>query len=373
MTPLQGEHLTKPTYAVLGSLTDAGASIEVKLYDHQILAKKVVQKTVDMVGLRDAVAYKEPRLLDTIRHPHVVPVFEAQFDPVYPDAITFVMPYYSGGSVDSALLRDYRFSVHQVRTLACHALDALAHVHASLRYVHRDVKPGNILLSDQRDEAFLSDFGSAAEIEGDGMVAAADMTLLYKSPEAGTPAGRVGVTADIYSMGMTAFEMLSGRFPMRISTPPRSREGWHVACARCPIASSPTRRTSPPGIRRAINKALRRDPASRYPRAHDFIRALEQVRCIDWQQADGEDPDGVWYGTWPPHLRADRRRSYRVTSRLLRGGRRRLEAVQRLPEAGAGWRRFGVADATTDPDDDAVIARFFAAVEAKAAQLLPAR
>lgn len=374
MTPLHGEHLTKPTYAVLRSLSDVGASIEVKLYDHKVLGKKVVQKTIDMVGLEDAIAYKEPRLLDTIRHPHVVPVFEAQFDPVYPNAITFVMPYYPGGSIDAALLRDYRFSIHDARALACHVLDALAHLHASFHYIHRDVKPGNVLLSEQRDEAFLSDFGSAAEIESDGMVAAADMTLLYKPPEAGTSAGRVGVTADIYSMGMTAFEMLNGRFPYEDLDAAQVEGRLARGLRAMPDRLFTYAPHVPAGIRRAVNKALRREPDGRYPRAHDFIRALERVRCIDWRQADGDGLEGVWYGTWPPQLRPDRRRTYRVTSRLLRGGRqRRLEAVQRLPEAGAGWRRFGVADATTDPSDRAAIERFFAAVEEKAAQLVPAR
>src|SRR4051812_29649075 len=143
---LRGELLSRPTYEALKTLQGGAINLAIGVYRHKVLDKDVVQKTIDMAGRQDAAAYKEPRLLDSIRHDHVVPVFEAQYDPETPDAITFVMPYYGGGSVQNLLLDDYRFSIDQARTIAIEILDALDYVHGTLGYVHRDVKPGNVLL-----------------------------------------------------------------------------------------------------------------------------------------------------------------------------------------------------------------------------------
>ena len=81
---------------------------------------------------------------------------------------------------------------------------------------------------------------------------------------------------------------------------------------------------------------------------------------------EGVALDGVWEGTWPPHARVERRRRYRVTSRVLRGSRRRLEAFEAIP--GGSWRRFGVSDATVEPGDRRAVERFFADVATSAAQ-----
>src|SRR6266849_2902662 len=131
--PLRGELLSRPTYEALQTLQGGAINRALGVYRHKILGRDVVQKTIEMAGRTDAAAYSEPRLLDRIRHDHIVPVYEAQFDPQVPDAITFVMPYYPGGSVEGALQQDYRFSLLQARALAVQTLDALAFVHTSLR------------------------------------------------------------------------------------------------------------------------------------------------------------------------------------------------------------------------------------------------
>ncbi len=182
---LRGERKDKPSYTILRSIT-GGSVAEVHEVYHKVLGCRCVQKTYSTIGLEDAAACQEPRLLREIKHPNVVEVFEAQYDPDDQHAITFVPLFYEGGSIGDALLENYCFSIHHALRLIRQTLDALAFVHtrAELRYIHRDVKPANILLDGARIRAFLGDWGSAAKMAAHGTVAGVQGTRLYMPPEA---------------------------------------------------------------------------------------------------------------------------------------------------------------------------------------------
>ena len=242
MSPLRGERADKPTYRILDRLGD-GRGDDVFLAHHEIFNGKCVQKTVHMHGLEDALASNEPAFLNQLDHPRIVPVREAQWDPEGDRAITFVMPLLAGGSVHDALKEDYRFSIAQAITIAIDALDALAYLRREFRALHRDTKPGNVLLDERRAHGYLSDFGSAATVGANGQAAAVLGTNIYRPPEA-RAVGQVGVDADAYGIGMMLFEMLSERIAWetldleegRASTPARIARG-----ARQPARVRPAR------------------------------------------------------------------------------------------------------------------------------------
>lgn len=374
---LRGEKLEKPTYAILRSLRGGKVS-DAYLAHHEIFGGWFVQKTYSILGMEDAAAYQEPRILNQTRHEHVVEVREAQYDPEVSDAITFVMKYCEGGSVANRLDDDYRFSIGQALRLTTHVLEALAHVHtdADLRFIHRDVKPGNVMLSRDYRTAYLGDFGSAALMERDSTVAGIEGSPLYAPPEGGPPTGRVGVAGDIYGAGMTLFEMLNGPFPYAAIEPEkvdRRLTRGHRALPESAFEFAPH---IPEQLRSVVRKALRVGPSERYESCSAFIRRVGQLRCLDWRHVEGEGLDGRWEGTWPPSVPEERRRRYRVISRILAAGpergKRRLEAFQASSPTG-GFSRFEVPDATVDPEDRKAIDRFFAAVAARAAHLAPAR
>lgn len=368
--PLHGELLAKPSYAILRSLRGGNVG-EARLAQHDVFGERVVQKTYSVLGLEDSVACQEPRLLRNIDHAHVARVHEAQWDPDYSDAITFVMPYYDGGSIADAFDEGYRFSLHRSVSLTEHVLDALAHVHTEHGYVHRDVKPGNVFLDQARECAYVGDFGSAAAMDESGRVSAIEGSPLYMAPECGPQDGETGVAGDIYGVGVTLFEMLNGPLPYADISPQeverRLAQGRRALPDRAYDQWDPS---VPDGLRSVVRKALRANPAERHESCSVFIRRLQGVRCIDWMR-DGDGLDGEWNGSWPPHAREDRRRRYRVTSRVLRGSQRRLIAVEALP--GRSWRRFGVSDATVAPGDLRAIERFFSDVATRAAHRAPAR
>lgn len=373
MSPLLGERRDRPTYRILDRLS-SGVGDDVFLTHHEIFDGTFIQKTVYMHGLEDALASNEPAFLHRLNHPRIVPVREAQWDPNQDRAITFVMPNLAGGSVNDALREGYRFSVNQAVAIAIDALDALAYVHREFSALHRDNKPGNLLLDAERRHGYLSDFGSAAVMDELGTASAVLGTNVYRPPEARIT-GRMGREADIYGVGMTLFEMLNGRICWEelqlVAVEARLQRGLR-AVADSALQFAPH---VPERFRRCVPKAINRSPGDRYGSAEDFITALRRVKCIDWRHTDGARSEGEWFGTWPPHLRSDRRTEYRVVARVLGGGRHRgrvrAEADYRRPNS-SSWRQ-AAPDATIDAGDMGAFSAFFAQVEASAAHRSPAR
>jgi eukaryotic-like serine/threonine-protein kinase len=374
--PLRGE-AQKPTYRIVRQLAGGPATDDVYLAHHTIFNSPCVQKCVHMHGLEDTLASNEPAFLDRLRHPHIVEVREAQWDPKQDNAMVFVMRAYEGESIEKALKTDYRFSIHQAIDLAVHTLDALGFVFQQHNAIHRDIKPGNVLMDKGRRNAYLSDFGSAATLDANGEAAAVLGTDHYRPPEAKS-SGKVGRSADLFGLGMTLFEMLNGRLPWEkhdlATVEKRLQSGLRALPDKTLKRYAPH---VPDRLRRVVNKAIARDPADRYTSPEEFIRALKKAKLqsIDWKHVDGKGLLGTWMGTWPAKRPIERRTAYRVTSRILEGGpdRSKLRLEADYCKAGTTSWREAVKDASVAPDDVAGVAAFLAAAEAKAAQREPAR
>jgi eukaryotic-like serine/threonine-protein kinase len=372
MSPLRGE-ARRPTYRILDKLSD-GVGDDVFLAHHEIFDGTVVQKTVFMHGLEDALAANEPAFLNRLDHPRIVPVREAQWDPDQDRAITFVMPNLAGGSVHDALLEGYEFSIHQSIVIATDALDALGYVNREHNALHRDTKPGNILLDEQRRHGYLSDFGSAATIDGAGGAAAVLGTNVYRPPEA-RRSGRVDVRADLYGIGMTMFEMLNRRFRWEELELAKVEARLQRGLRALPDSELQFAPHVPERLRRVVRKAAHRNPDQRFGSAEEFIVALRKVRCIDWRRVEGDGSVGVWFGSWPPHLREDRRTEYRVVARTLAAGPSRgairVESDYRSPGVST-WRQ-AIPDTTIAGGATSELSEYFEQVEANAAHRSPAR
>lgn len=373
--PLRGEHPLRDTYEILETIEEGAAGVLVRAYDN-VLETVVVQKTVDRAGREDAVAFEEPWLLERLSHARIPEIRFAQHDPEHSGATTFVLPDYQEGSVEGALLRGRRFSLHESIQIIRDLLDALAYLHDDWGLIHRDIKPGNVLLEHRGERGLLIDFGSAALMEDDGMVLTARGTPLYRSPEAGQ-CGRFGVPGELYAVGLTLFEMLNGRFVWeeldQAQVDRRLYKGQRAVPNRLLSRYQPH---VPRQLRRIVRKAIDPRHGARFKSAAQFADQLGRLRCIDWRLISGDGTVGHWIGTWPAHLPRTRRDVYHVEGRRLRGGhaagKLRLEAT-RASGATGNRRRFGVSDATLDCRDVQALERFFEAVEASAAQRMPAR
>jgi serine/threonine protein kinase len=345
---------------------------------HAILGENCIQKTYAPAGREDAIAFAEPRLLNDLDHHHITPIREAQFDPDRSGHVTIVMRVYEGGSIHAAMEQaGHRFSVGTFISIVKDTADALAYLHVTKRYVHRDIKPKNILLDVGRKIGFLADFGSAAAMDGtSGDAAAVRTTDLYQAPEAART-GRVGPAADVYALGLTAFEMLNGLFPYSsldaAEVDKRINQGQRALPARmfAPGAFAPH---VPKAVRQLVRRMIDIDP-DRRPASSDLVRALRALKCIDWRHDVGDGIDGEWSGRWPPRRLPDDQIELRVTSTVLQGGpdrgRRRLVAQYRSATSG-GWRTVGVGPVTVGAQDAAAVSEFFSAVDAHTASRWPA-
>lgn len=370
---LRGELLERPTYRFLQTINEGNTGVCYR-GTHDIYQCEVVQKTISTLGMDDALA-TEPQILKQVRHERIVEVWEAQWDPDYKAVrgVTFVMPYLDGGSVHGALQDGDRFSVRQVTQIADDVLVGLDALHAQHRLLHRDVKPGNILLESGRGRAVLGDLGSAARIDPDCQGADAHLgSPLYKAPEAGST-GVVTVQSELFSLGTTLVEMLNGPFPY--DTLDADEIDQRLEAGRRALADR--HYVLGPSVPRPLMLFIRRlcqpMPSRRPTDAAAALRTLRDLRLVDWQRTDGRGLVGTWRGTWPPNARVERQRIHEVTvEEISRGPNRgKLAASARWRTPMGHWRNHASLRARL-PATAGELGRFFDRVDL-AAQSAPTR
>ncbi|HSR96828.1 MAG TPA: protein kinase [Kofleriaceae bacterium] len=194
----------------LDKLLGAGASGRVFLASDEVAGKSVAIKMFFAAGARGGAAYerfvREARLASTLRHPSLVEVYDVSVDRGF-----LVMEYLPGGSLAQRISAGERLLPAQVRRMA---LDIIAGLEAAHHrgVVHRDVKPANVFF-DARGTAKLGDFGVAHLVDlGQTQTGGLIGSLAYMSPEQITGAP-ISIAADLYALGVTLFEAITGRLP----------------------------------------------------------------------------------------------------------------------------------------------------------------
>ncbi len=214
---------------------------------------------------------REIEIASRLDHPHIVRVIRSGET----DGVVYcVMPYVKGDSLRELLARQKQLSVPEAVRLGSQIADALAYAHAQ-GFVHRDIKPGNILL--REGNAAVTDFGIARAIDrasdADSLTTSglAIGTPAYMAPEQATRDREIDGRADIYGLGCLLYETLVGEPPFT------GTSIWNLAArhaTQAPIPIRTLRAAVSPAVESVVMRALEKTPADRYKTAAEFRTAL---------------------------------------------------------------------------------------------------
>ncbi len=250
------------------------------------LNREVVIKVLspDLVG-EEFLARFEQEILQTARlqHPSIVPLLSVG-TLTYPSGSRgpyYIMPYIRGETLRSRLQREGVMSAGACHRVLRDVLEGLLHAHRH-GIVHRDIKPENVFVSG--GHAVVTDFGIARAVAGrrdasqvtlPGMVLG---TPTYMAPEQAIGDGDVDHRADLYAIGVVAYELLAGHPPF-VGMNTHQILAAHARSAPPPLG--PLRPDVPPEMVDLVMRCLAKDPADRWPGADEMLRILEGIRPSD--------------------------------------------------------------------------------------------
>jgi tetratricopeptide (TPR) repeat protein len=253
------------------------------------VAIKVVRPEL-AVGLGTERFLREIHIAAALQHPHILPVHDSGSAD---GLLYYVMPYVAGESLCDRLQRERQLPLNDALRIAYEVADALSYAH-SHGVVHRDIKPGNIMLSGYPPasnadgwHAVVADFGLARAVlaaggerlTGTGVVVG---TPEYMSPEQASGDETLDGRSDVYSLACVLYEMLSGEPPFT------GRTAQIVVARHCqdaPPSIRVVRPNLPLGIEEVLKTALAKVPADRYATAHAFG---ERVDPAVWREQPGK-------------------------------------------------------------------------------------
>jgi formylglycine-generating enzyme required for sulfatase activity len=233
----------------------------------RLVAVKVPHRHL-VANPQDADAYlAEARTAAGLDHPHIVPVFDVGGTPDFP---CFIVSKFIEGRTLAGTLHHDRPASPAAAALVATIAEALQHAHQH-GVVHRDIKPGNILL-DRADRPFIADFGLALREQDVGHGPRYAGTPAYMSPEQARGEGhRVDGRTDIFSLGVVFYELLTGRRPFHADS---REELLEQIATHEPRPPRQWDNTVPKELERICLKALAKRSVDRYTTAQDLADDL---------------------------------------------------------------------------------------------------
>ncbi len=250
-------------------------------HDRKVALKVLRPELAAMIGAERFLA--EIKTTANLQHPHIVPLFDSGAASTEADSssgpavryLFYVMPFVEGLSLHDRLQREPRLPAADAVRIARDVAGGLAYAHEH-GVVHRDIKPGNILL--ESGHAVIADFGIARAISAAGTrrlteTGLAIGTPVYMSPEQASGDADIDGRSDVYALGAVLYEMLAGQPPFG---GPTLQAVITAVLSRPPAPLPPS---VAPALSRVVMQALAKDPAKRFATAAALDQALQQVEA----------------------------------------------------------------------------------------------
>ena len=237
-------------------------------HERKVALKVLKPELAAVVGAERFLA--EIKTTANLTHPNILPLHDSGEADSF---LFYVMPYLEGESLRDRIDREKQLPVDEAVRIATAVANALDHAHRH-KVIHRDIKPGNILLQD--GEPVVADFGIALAVgaAGGGRLTETGLSLgtpYYMSPEQATGDQAVGASTDTYALGSVLYEMLVGEPPYPGTT---AQAVLGKIIAGKPVSATDERPSIPANVDAAVRKALEKLPADRFTSAQEFVRAL---------------------------------------------------------------------------------------------------
>ena len=216
---------------------------------------------------------REINIAAQLQSPHILPMLDSgEADGL----LYYVMPYIEGDSLRGRLARGGPLAPSEAMRLFRDVVEGVAHAHRR-GVLHRDIKPDNVMLAERH--ALLMDFGVAKAMSD--ATSASDLTSIgislgtpaYMAPEQAAADPAIDHRADIYSLGVVAYEMLSGKTPFTGS--PQAVLTAQIASAPEPLLA--VKPDIPPAVAQIVMKCLEKEPANRFQSADELLQAIESL------------------------------------------------------------------------------------------------
>jgi len=263
-------------YTIEGEIGRGGMGVVYRARDERLHRRVAIKVLPPELAFQKEIRERFTREAQTaarLSHPHIVPIHDVGEGA---GVVYFVMGLVEGESLGARLKRRGSLPMDEVRRIMKETADALSAAHA-VSVIHRDIKPDNILLEGTRGRVMVTDFGiakalsqvSAATLTGIGVAIG---TPQYMSPEQAAGEREIDGRSDLYSLGVVAYQMVSGELPFNAPT---------VAGILMKQITEPApvlheqKAGVPEDLSLSIARCLEKDPENRWPTADALRRGLE--------------------------------------------------------------------------------------------------
>ena len=258
--PLLFRGQTLGKYRIVAPLGSGGFGT-VYLAQDTWIDKKVAIKVPHRQGLDFGELLREPRLLASVSHPNIVAITTAEKQ----DNIFFiVMEYVQGETLENIIAAQGALDVNRALDFTCQICNAVDHAHRQ-GVIHRDLRPANVLVS-ENEMLKVADFGTSRFLE----IAAHGTTVIgsppYMAPEQFH--GKAVFASDLYSLGVTMYQMLTGVLPYDAPAPSDIGKLMSGELVSPPRLRNPS---IPKQINDVVLRAMAPDLSDRYQRASDLL------------------------------------------------------------------------------------------------------